>query len=504
MTSASVASPRRTPLARWVLRGVLLVVLPFASLNEIWSPDVVPNALLAWTLVREGDVDYDEYTKRPGRLEPPGTIGRLSDPYPGPDLDREAYFFRACGVSTATEPPQAIRSIGGPPAPGPSDRVCSIFPPGIGILALPVLVPVVLAEPLPELATLVRAGHLGAAVIEALATLLLWSVLTRFVSARWALGLILLYALGTSVRTVASQALWQHSGVHLAVAGALWLVLREGPVSRLGELTAGVLLGLGSVVRQTTALVAFGIGGLERRRLGSGFGVALRRAALASAGLLLGALPLFAWNAIAFGDPFEQGYGPKPFDTNPALGLYGLLLSPSRGLLVYGPYLAFAFAALVLAWRRPGLVASRLRGLSLVWLATLALYATYAEWWGGRVFGARFLDDQAPVLFAALAWGIGQGLLAGRAARITFWIGASWSLLLFNAAALVYSNERWDMRPENVNFAPERLFDWGDPQWLAVLGDLPSGGTRALAGAVLSALVVAVLLRLELRTAPVR
>ena len=466
---------------RWVMRGVLLVVLSFANLNEIWSPDVVPNALLTWTIVGERDVDYDEFVVRPDAYDP--TSG-------GRALDREAYFFRACGVSTATEPPKAVRSIGGPPAPGPRDRVCSIFPPGVGMLAFPVLLPFVAVGALTgapfEPAVVIRAGHLAAAVIETLATLLLWSVLQRFVSVRWALGLILLYFLGTSVRTVASQALWQHAGVHLAVSAALWLVLREAPVSRAREFTAGVLLGLGTVVRQTTALAALGLGGPDPRR-----------AVLVAAGAALGALPLLAWNAIAFGDPLEQGYGPKPFDTNIALGLYGLLLSPSRGLFVYAPFLLFAIAALVLAWRRPGLVASRLRALSLAWLATLLLYAAYAEWWGGRVFGARFLDDLAPVLFAALAWGIGQGLLAQRAWHIAFWAAGAWSLLLFNAAALVYSNERWDMQPENVNFAPERLFDWSDPQWLSVLGDLPAGGVRALVAAVLSALVVALLIRQE-------
>ena len=478
---------------RWFMRGLLLVVLSFANLNEIWSPDVVPNGLLAWTLLREGDVDYDEFVgvSDLDRQIPPNR--RLGPVTAGVDLDREAYFFRACGASTATEPPKAVRSIGGPPAPGPNDRVCSIFPPGIGLLALPVLLPFVLSQAVPEPSTVVLSGHLAAAIIEALATLLLWSVLARFVSARWAVGLILLYFLGTSVRTVASQALWQHAGVHLAVSGALWLVLREAPVSRAREFGSGIALGLGTVVRQTTALAALGVGGFE-----------LRRVALAVAGLLVGALPLLAWNAIAFGNPLEQGYGPKPFDTNVALGIYGLLVSPSRGLFVYAPYLLFAIAALALAWRRPGLVAARLRGLSLAWLATLVLYAAYAEWWGGRVFGARFLDDLAPVLFAALAWGIGQGLLDGRWRRAAFWVAGAWSLVLFNAAALVYSNERWDMHPENVNFAPQRLFDWSDPQWLSVLADLPAGGARALVALVLSALVAAVLLRLELRRPAVR
>ena len=469
----------RPSAARWALRGVLLVVLSFANLNEIWSPDVVPNALLAWTLVHERDVDYDEF------ISPvqPGQIGGVLDL----GLDREAYFFRACGVSTATTPPRAVRAIGGPPAPGPNDRVCSIFPPGVGLLALPVMLPFALLAS-PEPAVYIGAGHLAAAIIEALATLLLWSVLARFVPARWALGLILLYALGTSVRTVASQALWQHAGVHLALAGALFLALREAPPARGREMFPGVLIGLGTVVRQTTGLVALGLGGLSPRDL-----------LFTLIGALAGVFPLLLWNLVAFGNPIEQGYGPKPFGADIASGLYGLLLSPSRGLLVYAPYLAFALASLARAWRRPGLVASRLRGLSLVWLATLALYATYAEWWGGRVFGPRFLDDLAPVLFAALAWGIGQGLLAARAWRIAFWAAGAWSLLLFNAAALVYSNERWDMVPVNVNFVPDRLFDWSDPQWLAVLTDLPAGGARAALAAALSLLVVGVLLRLELR-----
>ena len=102
---------------RWFARGLLLFVLAFANLNDIrsgpllpggeapglWSPDVLPNALFAWTVIKERDVDYDEFTAPSGT-----TTGKL---------DREAYFFRACGVSTATDSPKAKRSLGGPPAP---------------------------------------------------------------------------------------------------------------------------------------------------------------------------------------------------------------------------------------------------------------------------------------------------------------------------------------------------------------------------------------------------
>jgi drug/metabolite transporter superfamily protein YnfA len=473
--------------SRWLVRGLLLFVLAFANLNDIrpeetpggeapglWSPDVLPNALFSWTVIKEHDVDYDEFTVPTGASTA--------------KLDREAYFFRACGPSTATAPPTAKRSLGGPPAPGPNDHVCSVFPPGMGILALPFFAPFVLTgwDPL-DLGLLVHGGHVVAAIVEILATLLLWSVLRRFATPRWSLTLVLLYFLATSVRTVASQALWQHSGVHLAVASALWLVLREEAVPLSRDLAAGVVLGLGSVVRQTTAVVAVGLHGFRPTRLlAMLFGAAI------------GIAPLLAYNDLAFGSPLEQGYGVKTFATPIQTGLYGLLASPSRGLLVYTPYVIFAFFALLRAWRWPGEVAGRLRGLSLAWIVALVLYAMYSEWWGGRVFGSRFLDDFAPVLFAALAWGTSVGMLGSRFARVVFGLMAAWSFVLFQAAAFLY-DKVWDTFPVNVNDDPTKLFNWSDPQWLAVLRLVPSADERVIAGAVLSALVLVLLLRLELR-----
>ena len=458
----------------WAARGALLVLLSFANLNLIWSPDVLPNTLFAWTLVRSGNVDYDEFATADPTDERPDR------------LDRNAYFFRGCGrvdpsVQIFTTTP---RSAGGPPPPRPGEHICSIFPPGVAILALPVLVPAVLAGVSPSDATaLLLLGHLVASILEAIVALLLWSVFRRFVSPRWSVGLVLLYLLGTSVRTVASQALWQHAGVHLAIAAALWLLLDERPASARRAFLGGLALGFGTVARQTTAIVLAGI--------------VSRRAFIRSvAGFGIGIVPLLVYNAFAFDNVFEQGYGTKPFDTPVLTGVYGLLLSPSRGLFVYAPYLVFALGALGLAWRAGGEVATRLRTLGIAWLATLLLYATYTEWWGGRVFGARFLDDLAPVLFAALAWGIGRGLLARPLWRWLFWVTAGWSLLVFNAAALVY-DQKWDTEPLNVNFHPERLFDWSDPQWLAVLRAVPNGGARAAVAVVLSLVVLALLLRLE-------
>jgi hypothetical protein len=288
------------------------------------------------------------------------------------------------------------------------------------------------------------------------------------------------------VRTVASQALWQHAGAHLAIASALWLVLHERWLPLRNEFLAGLALGIGGMVRQTTALVSLGTS-VPR----------VRAFAVTLAGAALGIVPLLVFNWLAFGSPVEQGYGVKPFDTPPIEGLEGLLFAPSRGLFVYEPWALLAIGALAMARFRPGRIAERLGTLLLVWLLFLAVYSTYAEWWGGRVFGPRFLDDLAGVLIIGLAWGLRVDAFAHPVMRVLLWVSAAWSLLIFNAAALVYDQNTWDTVPVNVNDDPSRLFSWSDPQWLAVLQALPSGGLRAIVGLVLTALVVLFLLRVE-------
>src|SRR5258706_5818707 len=362
---------------KWLMRGLLLFAFAFANLNEIWSPDVIPNALLPFTLVREENVNYDEFT---------GTGAK--------QLNGEASFFGDCGAPAASGRLRSPRRRGVPPAPGPNDHVCSVFPPGMGLLALPFFLPFILAGAQAlDLGLLLRVGHLAAAFYETIATLLLWSVLRRLLSERETLALVLLYALGTSVRTIASQALWQHAGVHLAIAFALWLAVRERDPSWRREFLAGVVLGVGGLVRQTTAFVGLAIAG---PRVGATI--------LALAGAAIGLVPLLLFNNFAFGAPFEQGYGVKPFDTPPLQGVYGLLLSPSRGLFVYEPWALFALAGLGAARLSPTSIARRLATFPFVWILFVVFYATYAEWWGGRVFASRFLDEIEPLLHVGLAW----------------------------------------------------------------------------------------------------
>ena len=130
------------------------------------------------------------------------------------------------------------------------------------------------------------------------------------------------------------------------------------------------------------------------------------------------------------------------------------------------------------------------------WIIFVALYATYAEWWGGRVFGPRFLDDLAPILMVGLAWGVRGGWFALGFMRAVFLLSAAWSLVIFNAAALVY-DQSWDTLPVNVNDDPSKIFSWSDPQWLAVLRAVPTGGLQVVVACLLTLLALMFLARVE-------
>ncbi len=78
-----------------------------------------------------------------------------------------------------------------------------------------------------------------------------------------------------------------------------------------------------------------------------------------------------------------------------AMGVYGLLLSPGRGLLLYVPLVLPALLAVPWAWRRSPVVT----GLCLVLLAIrVPFYATFWSWMGGWTWGTRYLVPAMPCL----------------------------------------------------------------------------------------------------------
>jgi hypothetical protein len=106
-----------------------------------------------------------------------------------------------------------------------------------------------------------------------------------------------------------------------------------------------------------------------------------------------------AYNAIRFGSPLVGQYQRMPltqaFDHPWLVGVYGLTLSPGRGLLLFTPLVILAGAGAVWAWRRSAVMT--LLCVSLL-LARVAFYAGWYAWYGGSGWGPRFLVPALPAL----------------------------------------------------------------------------------------------------------
>jgi len=134
-------------------------------------------------------------------------------------------------------------------------------------------------------------------------------------------------------------------------------------------------------------------------------------APIAAAGLIA-----LAYHLVRFG----WGSGPYASDgigfSQPLLsGLYGLLLSPGAGLLIFCPVLVMAFIGFV-----P--LAQRWRAVALVIAALILLRVLFfARWWdwsGGATWGPRYIVPLIPVMMVPVAFVVGS-----RWRRVTIALG---------------------------------------------------------------------------------
>jgi hypothetical protein len=180
-----------------------------------------------------------------------------------------------------------------------------------------------------------------------------------------------------------------------------------------------------------------------------------------AAGAALPVAAAAALNVAQFGTPAggyrEESILGGPFWT----GLAGLLLSPSRGLLFFAPWLFLGAATLA----RPSSPWHRACGAAA--LPILLLHAAFPHWWAGWSYGPRYLTDAAPFL-AVLAAPALVDLWRARAARPA---GPALAVALVAASigaqavgAFCFRSDVWNEKPLDVDEHPERCFELSGSQ----------------------------------------
>ncbi|MDX2166381.1 MAG: hypothetical protein SF182_04935 [Deltaproteobacteria bacterium] len=424
------------PAGRTALRIFFALFVLYACNARMLAPgDSIPTRRLPFSLLREGNLNLDEFS---WEMSPKGRLPYYVHPANG-HVYSVSTFATAVVIAPLYVLPAWWLARAGVPYDDVRARVVEVV-----------------------------MEHVSAAMLAALSAALLFLLLARLTTRGWALALTLLYALGTSTWSIASQALWPHALSELTLVGLCLGLLARTP-TRAQLVGAGLIAAL--MVANRPQMLAFAA-------LATGFvAVHHRRHLLAFVALptLLG-VGLAAYNRAIFAS-LTGGYGGLGVLRGaPGQGLAGMLFSPNRGLLVYTPIMAFALWGGVRLWRVAG-VPPWLRWLSVGVLAHVLVHASFRAWWGGYTYGPRYFTDVLPALTIFLVYGLvpycRQRAVFALAVALAMWgIGVQ-------AIGVYAADDSWNRTPQTLGRSLQRLWDWNDLQIARAARDGFRGGELA-------------------------
>ena len=297
----------------------------------------------------------------------------------------------------------------------------AVKPPGLAFFTLPYYLALKVTTGIPANPVLaIWLLNLWGAVLPAVLIL----VAVRHVAERAApgMGAAAAVTLGIGTLILPFSTLYFAHVLSAALGFAAFVLLwreRQRPPRTALVLAAGVVAGLAVTVENTLGLVALVLAGYTAATTPR-----LRRAAVFFGGLIVGALPMFAFNQWAFGSPTRTAY--KYLIWNPGEsghdvirgqggGFFGIglprfepaleVLFSARGLLVLTPVVAAGAAALLLLWRRGW--RAETAAIAAIFLGFLVFnfgyYLSFGGIFGGASPGPRFLIPALPFLAIPLA-----------------------------------------------------------------------------------------------------
>lgn len=388
MTLASIARPSRRSIRSYlrsckvpILLGLFCFLVYNANLRQISSGDTVPARYLPLILWHNGTLDLESNA----RLVAHGHSMIEEQNRPAGAEGKVTYFE-----------PWAYWTI------RTSDhKLASLYPVVTPLLVAPVYLPAVLwldrhgwEQPhVDRVAELME--KIAASLLASIASVIMYLVLRRD-SLRWSLPLALAFAFGTNTWMISSQALWQHGTGELLIALALLLVVSQSSPIRIALL--GAVCVLIAANRPPDGLLAgafvlFTFWSQRRDALWL-----LAGAALPLAALLYYNLDFIGH--VAGGYALAKNANNDFFKLNLS-GVAGLLVSPTRGLLVFCPFLVFVPLGLIQRLRSSGSKGLAV-ALSVAVAAQFLLYSQ-ADWRAGVSWGPRWLTDVLPILIWMLA-----------------------------------------------------------------------------------------------------
>lgn len=370
-----------------VLLGLLCLLIYNANLRQIGAGDTLPARYLPLILWHHGTLDLDANTRLVAQGHPV-----ISPQYRPSDVENRTPYFEPWTYWT-------VRTR--------NHHLASLYPVVTPLLVAPLYYPAVAwldahGWQQPNVGRVAEIMEkVSASILAAVACILMYFVLRRECGP-WTLPLTLAFAFGTNTWMISSQALWQHGTAEVLIALALLLVVSKTTAWR--TVLLGAVCVLIAANRPPDASIAGAIAGfmIWRRWRDAMWLVAGAVAPLAA--VLYYNLEFVGHIAGAYALAVGGSIQPKHLGTflQPGLsGLGGLLVSPTRGLLVFTPFLVFLPLGLIQRLRSPGTKELAV-ALSLGVAAQILAYSQM-DWRAGESWGPRWLTDVLPVLMWLLA-----------------------------------------------------------------------------------------------------
>lgn len=301
------------------------------------------------------------------------------------------------------------------------------------------------------------------AIIASVVFVLIYRIASMYVSPISSFVITLVSFLGSSLTSSMGTALWSHNFTALFEVLTLLLIsLHETGRRRLNPYATGTLLFAAYMCRPTASIfivVVFAFLFIRNRRLFA-----------KTAGTAFVLLVMFmTFNYLEFGTLLTEYYHLPP-RFNFLEGIYGILLSPGRGILIFSPFLIPVLAGVVYYFKR--LKTESVFWLWLVWSVLHILTMSISPSWnGGWCYGARLLTNVTPaiILISVLVWREAKKLKPKALIPVVcvyLMLGAAG--IFINAWQGLYNGyiQMWNSLP-NINENRHFLFDWRYPQFLA-------------------------------------
>lgn len=230
---------------------------------------------------------------------------------------------------------------------------------------------------------------------------------------------------------------------------SLGAAARSSPGTWRWPLAAGVAAGLAGAARYELLLLVAPLVLVVAARCRPAQPTALARwsllpaAAFAGAWAATGTVAVLLPNLVTRGTLLDFGYGGQQtlaaWSNDPHVGIYGILMSPGFGLLVYAPVLALAGLALVWMWEdAPELAAA----IAAIAIGLVVLYGSFHTWQAGLTWGPRYLVTTVPLLCLPLAAYVQRNAHNAMAMGVLGGLGA-YGFLVNGLAVLFDFNRGW-------------------------------------------------------------